>query len=64
MLCFLTKLIKNPRNYDLLGFYLHIRYLLNYSPLNVLADCLKWKIPKYRVLLNSNGLGYPRSSYG
>ncbi|PEP57888.1 hypothetical protein CN564_12930 [Bacillus pseudomycoides] len=39
-------------------------FLLNYSPLNVLADCLKWEIPKYRVLLNSNGLGYPRSSYG
>ncbi|WP_410259946.1 hypothetical protein [Bacillus cereus] len=30
---------------------------LNYSPLNILTDCLKWEIPKYRVLSNSNGLG-------
>nr|WP_309243091.1 hypothetical protein [Bacillus cereus group sp. BfR-BA-01309] len=38
--------------------------LLNYSPLNVLTDCLKWEIPKYRSLVASNSLGYPRSSYG
>ncbi|GLV67494.1 hypothetical protein Bmyc01_61630 [Bacillus mycoides] len=38
--------------------------LLNYSPLNILADCLKWEIPKYRNLTVSNSLGYPRSSYG
>ncbi|OTX74412.1 hypothetical protein EYB35_14695 [Bacillus paranthracis] len=37
---------------------------LNYSPLNVLMDCLKWEIPKYRNLVASNSLGYPRSSYG
>ncbi|KAB2441846.1 hypothetical protein F8163_17690 [Bacillus luti] len=38
--------------------------ILNYSPLNVLTDCLKWEIPKYRSLAASNSLGYPRSSYG
>ncbi|WP_144610919.1 hypothetical protein [Bacillus cereus] len=38
--------------------------LLNYSPLNVLTDCLKWEIPKYRSLVASNSLGYHRSSYG
>ncbi|KXY33802.1 hypothetical protein AT269_07150 [Bacillus cereus] len=39
-------------------------FFLNYSPLNVLTDCLKWEIPKYRSLVASNSLGYPRSSYG
>ncbi|PFI16934.1 hypothetical protein COI75_21150 [Bacillus cereus] len=39
-------------------------FLLNYSPLNILMDCLKWEIPKYRNLTVSNSLGYPRSSYG
>ncbi|PDZ37388.1 hypothetical protein CN520_19305 [Bacillus cereus] len=41
-----------------------VSLILNYSPLNVLTDCLKWEIPKYRSLAASNSLGYPRSSYG
>ncbi|GAE43259.1 hypothetical protein [Bacillus mycoides] len=57
----ISKELKMPSPTPLKNIYGSI---LNYSPLNVLTDCLKWEIPKYGNLTVSNSLGYPRSSYG
>jgi hypothetical protein len=61
----IRRYLKSSQEVEFSGKHLQ-KYLfeLNYSPLNILTDCLKWEIPKYRNLTVSSSLGYPRSSYG